>query len=233
MEIRLLGTLKSPDVECRTSWFSTGNNLRIVGDLNRRTLTARMDTNVERPELRTFRGNPVATVMRERGRYIAACLTIVRAYVAAGGPAGSRRSLLMAPGRTWCARRWSGSARTILSRPCSRCARTIRRSNSGAWCGPHGPTPARNTPPPTSSSSQRQSRTTQSYATTERGKELREALLAVAASKGGGIDPTRLGNWLRDNQDRQSSGREARARQGKDRTNKALWAFRTYAEKLE
>jgi putative DNA primase/helicase len=41
---------------------------------------------MERPELRQFRGNPVAAILSDRGRYVAACLTIVRAYLEAGCP---------------------------------------------------------------------------------------------------------------------------------------------------
>ena len=41
---------------------------------------------MERPELRQFHGDPVATVLADRGPYIAAVLTIVRAYLAAGCP---------------------------------------------------------------------------------------------------------------------------------------------------
>jgi putative DNA primase/helicase len=41
---------------------------------------------MERPELRKFTGNPVATVLADRGKYIAAVLTILRAYLCAGSP---------------------------------------------------------------------------------------------------------------------------------------------------
>ncbi len=41
---------------------------------------------MERPELRTFSGDPVAKVLADRGRYIVAVLTIVRAYIVAGCP---------------------------------------------------------------------------------------------------------------------------------------------------
>jgi putative DNA primase/helicase len=45
-----------------------------------------LDANLERPELRRFSGDPVATVLANRGAYIAAALTIVRAYIEAGCP---------------------------------------------------------------------------------------------------------------------------------------------------
>ena len=41
---------------------------------------------MESPEERTFRSNPVALVLADRGKYIAACLTIARAYISAGRP---------------------------------------------------------------------------------------------------------------------------------------------------
>jgi putative DNA primase/helicase len=52
----------------------------------RRALFCNLDPQVERPELRKFEGDPVAMVRAERGEYIAAILTIIRAYVRAGAP---------------------------------------------------------------------------------------------------------------------------------------------------
>jgi putative DNA primase/helicase len=49
-------------------------------------LTTTLDPRMERPELRQFKGDPVATVLANRGAYIAACLTICKAYIAAGRP---------------------------------------------------------------------------------------------------------------------------------------------------
>ena len=45
-----------------------------------------LDARQERPELREFKGDPVAEVLADRGRYVAAALTIVRAYIVAGRP---------------------------------------------------------------------------------------------------------------------------------------------------
>lgn len=41
---------------------------------------------MERPELRTFTMDPVEIVLKNRGKFIAACLTICRAYFIAGRP---------------------------------------------------------------------------------------------------------------------------------------------------
>ena len=41
---------------------------------------------MEQPELRQFKFDPVARVLADRGKYIAAALTICRAYMVAGKP---------------------------------------------------------------------------------------------------------------------------------------------------
>jgi hypothetical protein len=73
--------------DCRgTTIFANGNNVRIVGDLVRRTLTARLDAKSETPETRQFKFDPVDYVKADRGKYLAAVFTIVRGYMAAGCP---------------------------------------------------------------------------------------------------------------------------------------------------
>ncbi|WP_409187617.1 hypothetical protein [Bradyrhizobium sp. RDM4] len=69
-----------------TTIFANGNNIRIVGDLVRRTLTTRLDTKSESPETRSFDFDPVDEVKADRGKYLAAAFTIARAYMAAGSP---------------------------------------------------------------------------------------------------------------------------------------------------
>ncbi len=86
VEVRPLGTSQLMRIEQRATYFANGNNLEIVGDLARRTLLATLDSGEERPELREFNGHPAADILEDRGRYIAACLTIVRAYVLATRP---------------------------------------------------------------------------------------------------------------------------------------------------
>jgi putative DNA primase/helicase len=87
VEVRILGKSERVRIETRgTSIFATGNNIILVGDLCRRALTVTLDARLERPELRTFKANPVAEVLANRGAYIGAALTICRAYVSAGRP---------------------------------------------------------------------------------------------------------------------------------------------------
>jgi hypothetical protein len=83
---RILG--KSEMRERKNTWciYITGKNLRLKDDVTRRTLLVRLDAKMERPELRQFRGNPLEQVLRNRGLYLWAALTIVRAYMEAGLP---------------------------------------------------------------------------------------------------------------------------------------------------
>ena len=60
----------------------TGNNLVVMEDVTRRVVMASMDAEMERPEKKEFKGNPFQRVLKDRGRYLAAVLTIVRGYLA-------------------------------------------------------------------------------------------------------------------------------------------------------
>ena len=92
VEIRILGKSEQVRIEARgTTIFCTGNNIILKGDLTRRVVTATLDPEMERPELREFSGDPVRTVLANRGDYIAAALIICRAYFVAGRPNPVRR----------------------------------------------------------------------------------------------------------------------------------------------
>jgi putative DNA primase/helicase len=86
VSVRPLGVSKLVKVESRACCFATGNNIQLVGDMTRRVLLCSLDPNMERPELRTFHGDPFAAVIADRGAYVAAALTIARSYAIAGYP---------------------------------------------------------------------------------------------------------------------------------------------------
>ncbi len=86
LEIRILGQSKDFTARCATVTAATGNNLVIVGDLTRRSLKGRLDPKVERPELEQFDYDPIADAKDHRGELVAAALTLLRAYHAAGRP---------------------------------------------------------------------------------------------------------------------------------------------------
>jgi hypothetical protein len=86
VRIRILGRSEMPDCECRTAVFATGNNVTFVGDMVRRGLVCDLGALEERPELRLFRRDVLTYAQNNRARYVAAALTVTRAYLAAGAP---------------------------------------------------------------------------------------------------------------------------------------------------
>jgi hypothetical protein len=94
MSGRILGVSKTATVSTRTLFLSSGNNVGPVQDMTRRCITIHLDPGCEVPAARSFRRPElVREVLRERGRYVAAALTIVRAWIVAGRPRTECRSM--------------------------------------------------------------------------------------------------------------------------------------------
>jgi putative DNA primase/helicase len=94
-EDRLLGMNERVSLPLRLVWFATGNNLAFKRTLARRVVPIDLDAHAERPEDRSDFKYPdlLAHVQRERLRYVAAALTLMRAFYVAGCPrhsAGAR-----------------------------------------------------------------------------------------------------------------------------------------------
>lgn len=86
VKTRVLGKSINAEVPSNAAIFATGNNLTLVGDMTRRALLCTLDPQVERPELRVFASNPLDDVAADRGRYVVAALTVLRAFHVAGRP---------------------------------------------------------------------------------------------------------------------------------------------------
>jgi Bifunctional DNA primase/polymerase, N-terminal len=86
VKVRILGYSEAPDCEVRTAMFATGNNITFTKDMIRRGLVCNLETLDERPELRKFNRNTLRQAGANRATYVAAALTIMRAYLAAGAP---------------------------------------------------------------------------------------------------------------------------------------------------
>jgi putative DNA primase/helicase len=200
LQLRPLGTSDTVRVTNTFTVLANGNNVTIAGDMVRRTIQCALDANVENPEAREFRADPIITVKRNRGAYIGACLTIARAYICAGSPG----RLPQLPSYS----SWSNLVRSMLG-----------------WLGRPDPVQTMNTI--RSADPTRLARASvftawakeleigRGYRTSElinRADDrdlfnevwlrpgLREALLEVArarASREPQIDPKRLGQWLR------------------------------------
>jgi len=86
VHLRPLGGSVQVTVVTNIAFLATGNNLDIRGDLKRRIVLARLDAKMERPEQRKFERDIIDIAIERRGEWIRACLTIIRAYLAAGRP---------------------------------------------------------------------------------------------------------------------------------------------------
>src|SRR5262249_4519507 len=85
---RLLGGNRMVAAPLYMAWYATGNNVLIAADTARRVCHVRLESPDERPEERDGFRHPdlLAWVGENRGRLLAAALTILRAYRAAGRP---------------------------------------------------------------------------------------------------------------------------------------------------
>ena len=86
VKVRILGRSETPDCEVHTAVYATGNNITFKGDMVRRGLVCNLETLDERPELRRFNRNTLRQAGANRATYVAAGLTLMRAYLAAGAP---------------------------------------------------------------------------------------------------------------------------------------------------
>lgn len=71
-------------IENRATVFANGNGLTPRADIVRRTLLATLDADSEKPYEREFRDDPLRRILANRGKYVAAILTIARAYLVSG-----------------------------------------------------------------------------------------------------------------------------------------------------
>jgi hypothetical protein len=199
LEVRILGSSNKPRLAPSLTLFATGNNLILMGDMVRRALLAQLDAGCEKPWTRRFEHNPVAMLLADRGKYIAAALTVVRAYLAAEKP-----SLKLEPFASF--EVWSDTVRNAL-----------------VWLGAADPvetvtgqfeqdpdrlktaavfTALRNH---VGLGVEITTATMIKYAISGSYAELFDALFAVAGEKGvfrGTLSADRLGKWLRDHKDR-------------------------------
>jgi putative DNA primase/helicase len=87
-EDRVLGKSEMTRFPIRCVWIATGNNPQFSNEIARRMVRIRLDPHEDQPWLREgFRHpNLLAWVWQNRARLVAACLTLGRAWIAAGRP---------------------------------------------------------------------------------------------------------------------------------------------------
>lgn len=76
------------ELPLRMTWFATGNNIQFAADMSRRVCHIRLEPQIERPDLKDgFKHKYVLEyVQQNRARFVAASLTILRGFFAAGKP---------------------------------------------------------------------------------------------------------------------------------------------------
>ena len=91
---RILGVSKTATVSTRTLFLGSGNNVGPVRDLLRRVLTIHIDPRCATPATMSYKGLPVDKVRQNRGKYVAAVLTIIQAWREAGMPRSEAESIV-------------------------------------------------------------------------------------------------------------------------------------------
>ena len=93
-EDRILGASRVVVLRNHVIWVVTGNNVAIRGDTTRRTIDARLETSLEKPEFRDpkqFRHPDLrGWIMGNRAALVRAILVLLRAWIVADRPVGSR-----------------------------------------------------------------------------------------------------------------------------------------------
>ena len=208
---RILGKSEVPEVPTNVLVTATGNNLVIAGDMTRRSLLCRLDPGVERPELREFDFEPVGRAKAERGLYVAAALTILRAFHLAGRPSTTQP---LGSFEEWSrlvrdALMWLGCADPLETMEQTRSSDPQLERLKGVmveWSGVIGSEVV------TAREAADRASEREGHNTYEPGAKpgfqhvaFRDALLGVAGH-GGFIDPAKLGRWLGKNKDRVVNG---------------------------
>jgi hypothetical protein len=98
---RLLGKSQMLELPVRSVLISTGNNLRVGGDMVRRCYYIKIDANAVHPHMRTgFKYELPQYAIDNRGRIVAGLLTMARAWLCAGRPRG--RNPVLGSFESWC-----------------------------------------------------------------------------------------------------------------------------------
>jgi hypothetical protein len=91
-EDRILGVSEMARLPIRCTWIATGNNPSFSNEMARRLVRIRLDARVDQPWRRDGFRHPdlMGWVRSNRGRLVAACLTLCQGWIAAGRPRGRR-----------------------------------------------------------------------------------------------------------------------------------------------
>jgi len=86
VQCRVLGSTGQHRLSTAVTILANGNGLRMAGDMADRAIVSKIDAGVEKPGERKFDGDFRADVLAQRPLLVAAGLTLLRGYIAAGRP---------------------------------------------------------------------------------------------------------------------------------------------------
>jgi hypothetical protein len=109
--VRPLGVSEEVTISGMPVVLANGNNVQVDENLARRTLLVELDAGMEKPELRHFNLRPDQLLRENRGVYVAAVLTALRAYLLAL-QRGDAKAIAPAVGSF---RGWSDYARSLMT----------------------------------------------------------------------------------------------------------------------
>jgi putative DNA primase/helicase len=210
VSLRIYGKTEMVDVENSMMLIATGNNLRVSGDMCRRTVIADLDAEMEKPECRQFDFDPVLQVLDNRSAYVSAALTIMRYYILEGRPDVLPRVASF--------EHWSDNVRSALVYlGCEDPAKSMElareddpelesmRETMALWLEVLGAEEAY-TVKDVIAKADEMTTTTNGVVDGYAYPELREALHKVGADRSGKLHSTTLGYWLRDHAGRIVNG---------------------------
>lgn len=210
VKVRILGKSETPELPSGALITANGNNLAIVGDLARRTLLCRLDAECERPHLRVFDRNPIRVVRADRGKYVCAALTVLRAYVVADMPGKPEPLGSYVDWSNWVrgALIWLGRADPVATMEAVRDGDPVLaavRAVIAGWSEAIGDDEVTVKAAITRANST--TAWTQRHGSADEHPEFRDALLAVAGVRDA-VDPGRLGRWLRSKRNKVVAGHQ-------------------------
>jgi hypothetical protein len=225
IDVRPLGTSNSIKIDNNSCVFATGCNISVRADMVRRTLRCLLDPQMEEPEKRTFAVSPLDMALADRGKYIAAVMTVARAYLAAACPEVDAVSLASFGAWSRFVQRpliWLGKADP---------AKSIENTagDDPEWNELHAVLPAWHAAVGAKAVTVKELRA-------EITTELTEAILEIAPGKDGDFDAKRFGWWLRRMNGRMAGELRLSAARGDTHKKQARWkvcgVLRRYAGSL-
>ena len=225
--VRVLGQSKNVDIQNKACIFATGCNIAVRGDMVRRTLLCAIDPNEVSPEKRTFKRNPYQEILADRGKYIAAVMTIVRAYLAAGEPEVEFAKLVSFGAWSRFVQRpliWLGCADPVQSIAVSEEADADRETIAevlAAWHNSIGDEAC--TLKAIAARVQARDRDDGYGGGGFTNPDLREALMNVAPNRDGSLDTKKLAGWLRKNACKIGGGMKVVQDGRDDHSQKVMW----------